>query len=595
MATAITNKLNITFNYSAIDSKFDIFMISTSGKYILKGSAVLDIPEINLRVCSVAFDFGRSAFALFDKKDNVTSGMLVKALHAEDISITKKSSQDLKDFILFRLFLFSLNCSSNPELSFNNLTGRFYAFLPAWISKNGKSFKALDIDIDKDCNLQANATTFVSTTLIHNKKELGSMPRYTFSYTNHSLKRVFSDDNKDAFIRKTLGDKKTEIPFLELSPRKIKNNKAYIIYQTIDALKSKFSDLMSFDFEKRTIADTIKDPRDKDFAKIVQADLRFQQINCVNLDHDSGDQMFFDSLVQQLQLMVSPSAVSIGEDINPDSLNILFIHNKDFYATNSYLDPYKNLNRNNVIQCVTCEDVGEFLLDKTPAIFNTLLKELVIKKDILKTKKITMDDWESFDFKDNVIFGIEKDNIQYFMRIHPDGCFEFESKKDDFTPFKDVELNKLSEILSESDKQTKCIISDADKNTVLFSRMNQYVLPDPAIFEAASIRSKAGRAAYLSGVTDICLYPMNDGVTCYSVGLIGQGMNSSIPKATLFYRSEVIRGKDITNQLLKTMSSVFVKYGEFTVLPYPIKYLREFSEIVNPIISEKSKEAHLSH
>lgn len=57
-------------------------------------------------------------------------------------------------------------------------------------------------------------------------------------------------------------------------------------------------------------------------------------------------------------------------------------------------------------------------------------------------------------------------------------------------------------------------------------------------------------------------------------------MQSSIPKASHLYKINVINNsKNIVKDLLDLMGVSFVKFNSFTVLPYSIKYLKEFAKI----------------
>ena len=82
----------------------------------------------------------------------------------------------------------------------------------------------------------------------------------------------------------------------------------------------------------------------------------------------------------------------------------------------------------------------------------------------------------------------------------------------------------------------------------------------------------------LEGIVDICFYE-KDNQHYYSSGMVGKGMNTGIPKASLIYKVDLLKGQNILESLLKTMSVAFVKYNSFTVLPYPFKYLREYIEM----------------
>ena len=101
-------------------------------------------------------------------------------------------------------------------------------------------------------------------------------------------------------------------------------------------------------------------------------------------------------------------------------------------------------------------------------------------------------------------------------------------------------------------------------------------MPNPEIFRLSPVsRSKEARERYLSGVIDINLFT-HKGECYYNAGIVGNGMNASIPKANLLYKVTVVNGRNIIESVLGMMSVMFVKYNNFTVLPYPMKYLREY-------------------
>ena len=56
--------------------------------------------------------------------------------------------------------------------------------------------------------------------------------------------------------------------------------------------------------------------------------------------------------------------------------------------------------------------------------------------------------------------------------------------------------------------------------------------------------------------------------------------NTPLPKASLLYKIDTLKGENVVPFLLETMSVLFVKYKSFTVLPYPIKYLNEYIGMV---------------
>ena len=223
---AISNKLLVQFKYKLIDEQYDFYVLTTSDKYINSGAYTLDKPIESLKAESVVFDNGRSLFLMF-KKGIINRFELMNQIEDEKLSLKAVQASELKDYILFRLFLYSLNNFNSDEIKFNNITGKFYITNAKWIAKNKKTFKALNINVDQNLYIIGEASTFTQLALFINKKAVADYPRYEFSNKNGSLKRVLHSDNDNVYIRKSLFGKKAEIPFFEFSPKGLTNNKVY--------------------------------------------------------------------------------------------------------------------------------------------------------------------------------------------------------------------------------------------------------------------------------------------------------------------------------------------------------------------------------
>lgn len=571
---AITNKLLVTFNHSKIDEEYDFYVITTSDKYINNGAYVLDKPIETLKAESVVFDNGRSLFVMFKKK-TIDRVDLVQSIEDEKLSIKQVYSDELKDYILFRLFLFSLNNFNFDDNKFNNITGKFYITNPSWMAKNRNTFKALAINVDQSLCLIAEASTFTKISLFSNKKALFDYPKYDFSNKNGGLKRILRPDNDNVYIRKSLFGVKAEIPFFEFSPKKIKNNKVFYIYNVLDILHKKFNDLLSFVFERIDIVKSIGRSRDDKIDEKVSEIVSFKSINLINwsnsLDYDDE----FNSIVDLFTIgKIAP--VIEEKAIVSNAYNVVYLHHKEFYEQHKYNDPYKNFPSDQVIQHITIEDSADKIIDDKKVIYNTILKELLIKDDIINRKKISLDDWPSFGFKNDYIFGKEKEGVHYFLTIKPDGSFETKKKLNNLSSFGNKTLDKCSDYLTDNKGKEKTVIADSNGNIIVISRTPTFTLPSKEIFALSEIsRSKESREELLSGVVDINLYEIN-GKSFYSVGIQGYGMQTSIPKASHLYQVDVLEGANFIEDLLETMAVSFVKYKSFTVMPYPIKYLNEF-------------------
>lgn len=129
---AICNQLNVRFNYSQVDAVYDFYLINTVEKYIPFGAKCLDFEDG--KVESLAFENGKSLYIML-KKGRLTKLELIKLLNNENLIVKKVEAADIAEYILFRLFLYSLNNFTSESLSFNNLTGKFYIFKPEWMKK----------------------------------------------------------------------------------------------------------------------------------------------------------------------------------------------------------------------------------------------------------------------------------------------------------------------------------------------------------------------------------------------------------------------------------------------------------------------------
>lgn len=568
---AICNQLNVSFNYQQIDNEFEFYLISTTEKYIPFGAKCLDFESGKIE--SLAFENGKSLYIML-KRNRFSKMELVKRLDNEKLFLKQINALEIPEYILFRLFLYSLNNFNSDNLSFNNLTGKFYIFKPEWMKKNKSSFTAIGINVDSDMNIVVEAATFAKYSLFKKSKKLDEYPKYVFSKKNCSLKRVFDIISDEVYIKKGIYNKKAEVPFFAMSKNNLENNKVYYLYFILDLLKNKYYNLIDFSINEIDIVKAIGVERDKLFMNYALEEIKEMKINLVNFVDGAEFEEEFDSLACKIQEKTGVENTITNKEIEKDKANIMLIHNKDYYEQLKYVDPYKTFDRSALIQCVTVEDSAEKIINDNEAIVNTIIKEVVIKNDILNKKTISLDNWAAYGFTYDWIFGKEKDGKHYFIVIHPDGSFELYNKLNDFSSFDKEILNECSDCLTDNKGKEKTIIATMEGNINVITRTNRYPLPAKEIFEEKVLsRGKEAREKFLSGVVDINLYENN---SFYSVGIKGNGMNTKIIRAPHLYKVEVISGENIIENVLLTLSATFVKYKSFTVLPYPVKYLNEY-------------------
>lgn len=586
----ITNKLNVTFNYDAIDADFDIYKISTSKNYIDKGARLLDTALDEAKALSVAFDYGKSAFLMFSKgKINQTDLGIYLKRQDDSLTVDKLHPSQLWEYILLRLFLHALaNGEKDDAHWLSNLSGKFYVTRSDWMYYNGARLKVLEINVTPTMELTADAKTFTDVTKFGSLTEEYSrkFPMYALSRQKGMFKRIFTKDcpGSHVYICKAKNKIRSRVDFLDLSlpNNERKRCKSWYLFDTLEKLKKHFHQYFSIEFQKLCPYKVITEIADKDYMEEVKARISEKGINIFSLvEKDKEDCL---SIIKKALegILVDGTAITIGDGPSTSMFNIALIHNAEHYAENGLDDPYSAIERNVAIQAVTLEDSLEIIEKEAEGgrcpVLSTLLKELVIKDDVITRSKICLDDWSAKGFKESWVFGIEhsepgKNNKRYFfMRISPDGSLEFAEKK----PFKPLggDYQACFDFLIKSKEKGKIVVSDGN-NAIMISRTDRFPLPNPAIFEAESPRSNASKKANFNGLYGINYY-REDGTEFYNVGFVDvNDIQKTIPNASVIYKTTILKGDNFIERFLKTMNVIFVKHNNFTVVPFPVKYLRE--------------------
>ena len=571
-----TSEILLDINVPAIAEQFDFFQLQTSEKYIKKGAASLDL-DGKLTAESITFSYGRSAFAMF-RKGAIKTHELQSIVSDPAISVSKANPFDPK-FKLFaiRLLMNALSNSKYKDFSFNNVTGHLFFYLPEWVGKT--SIKALDVavtPVGDGFKLDFSACTF--TDVKRFKKEPDSRyPKYEIS-VNGTLTRAFGKadgDKSRLFVKKTPGSKKTEIPFFNFFAPKMTGTRVSAIYCILHAFNERYQGLCQIQFKTRVIKEKLTVRRDEDFIDKAKARLAQRTINVVNFDLSPEDASILDAFIRRLRQAIPDTTVIRGNSFIKEGLNVAFIHNENYYKENDITDPYKTFQRNLVIQCVTAEDGASA---ENEVVLNTIIKELVIKDDIINSRRITLDRWGDFGFNGSVSFGILEDDTPRFLEVLPDGEIKTIRPLGVFNHFKEPFYAHLKELLLRSKKNGAVIIRDANGSIMLVENTGINTLPCPEALLSTNPRRKSEKEKLIAGLIDINLYQEGESLL-YNVGPSGQGLNISMPRGSLLYQVHTIEGSSFIEKLLSSMSVLFVKYNAFTVMPYPVKYLREWCEM----------------
>lgn len=198
-----------------------------------------------------------------------------------------------------------------------------------------------------------------------------------------------------------------------------------------------------------------------------------------------------------------------------------------------------------------------------------------------------MFDWNKFGINTDISFGIratiEEDDKYFFMKIKPDGSFDFVEQQ--FNLFEFNEYTDCVNIFTDSD-DVAGIILYADGDINIIRKTEWFTIPEiKKIHTELSVgntylRGKEKRNELLSSITDIKLYEQGDN-KYYFVGIIGEGMRTNINHAANIRKIEPYKNASLRfDELLPLMNVTFVRNGQLTVLPFPFKYLREYINLL---------------
>ena len=609
-----TNQLTYKFDQSLFSKNYDVFCIRTSDQFFKYGAYIIDAPLLSNNVCSVLFKSGNKLYVLMKSNDSNLSllkDVTLKEDGGDRITISQVEVATLEMDIVLQLMLNSLGSYENPFLKFNNLTGHLYCFHPKWLRtpKNKpviNQVPCLELKISSELRLNMEVHTFTSERLRKNinftTKKFEQYTKYVFS-ANNTLRRKLKDDQGDTFIMRQIRNNKTEIPFLDImNLDHFNQSKMGILTTVLECFNDKFSGISHLeftnirDYQRRDYPRAVANESTKEISKL----LKNRQIHIVDCIDDQYSQKFCKEIYDFLSSEYGITA-SCDKQISKGRLNIKAIHNADFYDGDN--DPHQVF-IDVAVQHITIEDfLGDAIDDKDdedskkkrhkkykrkiPAVIH----DLIIKDDLIK-QKISLFDWSTLEFEEDIDFGIQltktKDdqNTKHaFMTIHPDGTFDIsEQIYDPFEPNKYSQCIQIFEEAQNNSEKVRGLIRDTSNNINVIKDTGWFTIPEIDRIKAelsngnTKLRGEKKREELLASCLDIKMFGDDAAEYCFA-GTIGKGMQSSINCAANIRKIEPFEDSTLMfEKLLPIMSVTFVRNGQLTILPFPFKYLREYSK-----------------
>lgn len=236
-----------------------------------------------------------------------------------------------------------------------------------------------------------------------------------------------------------------------------------------------------------------------------------------------------------------------------------------------------------------------------------LFEQLYIKEEI-ENQQMGFYDWTVFNAKGDWQFAIplfhsenrEKilDGFAYFV-IHKDGSMEEPVKCDPSDILAPEEFSTLDDW-----KHIDFAVVDPEGNVNVVRSTNVCTLPDAAEIKkmiednkknkrkrTADVKTEESKNEYLGGCVNIGYIKLSEKRWIYYVGQYNN-LQQTIANSSVVREIEAVDGKKVFfDKLFHMMSVPFVKHNQNSVIPFPIKYLREWCKKLDYFVPDQEEES----
>lgn len=441
-----TNRLKIDFNIEAIARDFAFLQFTRQTQSNWLGAAQLDaLLGDKYRAHAVMFQYSKFAFAMFKRPIDIYA---LLAEIRKDPEFEKDSVIEVKPAVLrtdsdnciceawlAQTLLNSLSSSRSrfAQFHFSNLTGSLL-LIPNLVGKRRDVIDAAKVTINKDfllCIETVRHQKLISVLANKNipKSRLNSLPYYTLNESTSTLRRYVGDpfkaDRKNTYVPIGIPGQKAGSAFLDFgSLEGFERSRAGVLDRVLDAVQKHLSAYMTFNLtpivgpQKVELTETIvKNP------KQLHTKLDGLEVRIVDLVQDAESFELLKAIKNGLvPYLPNKKLLSTGKRDRAGALNLRIIRNREYYEEAGEPDKYLASTPEVQRQHITIEsNSGE-----SPAAIKTIVKELLIKRDI-GNQKLSLFDWEKLEAKQTWTFGVQDEQSarMVFMDIEPDGKIAF--------------------------------------------------------------------------------------------------------------------------------------------------------------------------
>lgn len=442
----------------------------------------------------------------------------------------------------------------------------------------------LKFSVDKNSLLSLNVSTFTKM-----KCTKSNSNKYIFyCIEGNRLIRVINplDTNSDLFVQKN-SYKKSSINFINYEDDFL-NSKVGYLGLFLEGINNRLSKYLTFELKEESFIQhetyLNKEKRVKELTKVMkEAFSKNKYIQLVDYENKLSNEYKVELISKIENFFDKKIQATFVDKINHHIPTYIFLNEKSEYENNT--DPYLNLKRKYKLTQVISYKNCKTILNENNILFEAILKELLIKNEICKSSFYLSSKWKSF--KDYEIF------IKINCKNEPeDSCWE-KIIIDNSINLVNIDLFdrfKLNRIIQELKDNFENVEFIAFKNDDYFAitRTNEFILPN--VKESLKIynkfienkdRPRLRRNEYKKFTTagsGINYHVDNNCLTYFSSTSI-DNLKRSTTKANIV-RKVYFSDKNFDFiAYLDSLDEYFVRNKELTVLPFILKYLREFLKI----------------
>ena len=631
------NRFNIDFNYKKIEDDFFVSKI-TNVKFKQYAQFYNQIKD-ELKEEALSIVYVNSTVYILSKKklDPNKTEFLIKKQNIRDLGKNQ-------DYIIFKLLVYAKNSINDEKVVFDS-NGIYYI-----VKTSKRVYETVLINIQRDSDdkiiFKLNAKNFIKK--IVKKATLEKRDKYIDK--DVSLVRVKNSDIlKYYFVKQKEFDgyNRSSVDFLQTDWTKKSNTKLYALIRFLKDINKNLKKYLSVELDELEFQNfelkVSGDKRRKVIDDLIIEKLSKEKDGLVIEDFVKNERSinFIDEVKKIIKDKYN-SKVTLGSIKKSKSIfNIFITIDKGFEN-----DPYKEIKVLNK----STQNIKLVNLENTKTILPVLLKELVVKQDILN-QKISIPNYQKSNKM--IFYYFEKDKEKkdkYFIYklLIDNENIELNEVKYNQSLFEEDEKSYIQRMLflaNQNNSEPELIIEDENGNVNFIIKTNYFPIPniehvtkeysqlekpyykayndlvkfsndvpndrkDEYIEFLESIKNKdkinlktevknkkvknylaskfnvnldknlnrsRKNNTVLDVLTGIKFFKIDEKNAYYVVGT--KEIASSFSRTNTIRKIEAINGALLLDNLLPMMDEYFVKNKELTVLPYPLKYLREFSEV----------------